>query len=47
MCSLLYLKLTWCSGIPNIYGQLKGGTSDLGICPILLYVKLIWCSGIP
>ena len=31
MCILLYVKLIWCSGVPEIYGQL-GGTSTMGIC---------------
>ena len=31
MCILLYVKLTSCCAIPQIYGQL-GGTSALGIC---------------
>ena len=26
MCILLYLKLIWCSGIPQIHGQLEEGT---------------------
>ena len=25
MCILLYVKLIWCSGIPQIYGQLEEG----------------------
>ena len=29
ICILLYVKLIWCSGIPQIYGQLEEG--DLGI----------------
>ena len=42
-----YVKLIWCSGVPQIYGQLeKGGY----VCPrymcILLYVKLIQCSDV-
>ena len=33
MCILLYVKLIWCSGIPQIYGQLEeGDPSALGIC---------------
>ena len=48
MCILLYVKFIWCSGIPEIYGQLEEGVY---ICPgymcILLYVKLIQCSGVP
>ena len=38
MCILLYVKLIWCSGIPQIYGQLEEGG---------LYVKLMQGSGIP
>ena len=47
MCILLYLKLIWCSGITQIYGQLEGGYICPGYMCILLYVKLIQCSGIP
>ena len=43
MCILLYVKLMWCSGIPQIYGQLEEGPWSM--C-ILLYVKRKWCSGI-
>ena len=43
MCILLYVKLMWCSGIPQIYGQLEEGPWSM--C-ILLYVRLKWCSGI-
>ena len=48
MCILLYVKPIWCSGGPQIYGQLeKGGY----VCPrymcIPLYVKLILCSDVP
>ena len=32
MCIFQYVKLIWCSGVPEICGQLEGGTSDLGIC---------------
>ena len=32
MCILLYVKLIWCGGFPEIYGQLKGDTSAFGIC---------------
>ena len=31
MCILLYVKLSWCSGVPEIYGQL-GGMSAIDIC---------------
>ena len=31
MCILLYVKLIWCSGVPQISGQL-GGTCAMGIC---------------
>ena len=33
MCILLYVKLIWCSCVPEIYGVLEeGGKSALGIC---------------
>ena len=34
MCILLYVKLIWCSGIPEIYAQLEEGVgqSAMGIC---------------
>ena len=33
MCILLYLKLIWCSGVPEIYSWLEEGRiSDLGRC---------------
>ena len=31
MCILLYVKLVWCSSVPEMYGQL-GGMSAMGIC---------------
>ena len=36
ICILLYVKLLWCTGISEIYGQLEEGG-------ILLCVKIIWC----
>ena len=42
MCILLYVKLIWCSGITQMYGQLE----EVYIYPwqmfILLYVKTDW-----
>ena len=34
MCILLYVKLIWCSGFPEIYAQLEEGwgQSAMGIC---------------
>ena len=32
MCILLYMKLIWCNGFPEIYAGLEVGTSDRGIC---------------
>ena len=37
MCILLYMKLIWCSGFPEIYAHLEEGVGsvchdDLGIC---------------
>ena len=46
MCSLLYVNLIWCSGIPYIYGQLDGDICPKYMC-ILLYVKCVQCSGVP
>ena len=45
MCILQYVKLIWCSGVPQIYGQLKEGAPRY-MC-ILLYVKHIWCNSVP
>ena len=45
MCILIYVKLIWCSGIPQIYFQLEKG-GPWYMC-ILLYVKLLCCSGFP
>ena len=52
MCILLYVKLIWCSGFPEIYAQLEEGVGSVchGFICILLYVKhigLFWCSGFP
>ena len=32
MCILLYVKLMRCNGVAEIYGQLEGGPSAMGIC---------------
>ena len=40
MCILLYVKLLWCSGIPDIRGQLVGGTSALNICAFCYMLPL-------
>ena len=45
MCILLYVKLIWCHGIPQIYFQLQKG-GPWYMC-ILLYMKLLQCSSIP
>ena len=50
MCILLYVKLTSCCGIPQIYGQLQGYICPGYMCILLhvtLYLELICCSGIP
>ena len=46
MCFLLYVKLIWCSGFPEIYGGLEEGVGSVchGYMCILLYMKLICCS---
>ena len=45
-CMLLYMKLIWCSGFPEISAQLEEGVES--VCHgILLYVKLLWYMGLP
>ena len=45
MCILLYMKLIWCHGFPEIYAQLGG--QIWAQCAFCLYMKLIWCHGFP
>ena len=49
MYILLYMKLIWCSGFPEIYVQLEEGSLG-SVCHrymcILLFMKLIGCSGV-
>ena len=40
MCILLCVKLIWFSGMPYIYGQLEGSTSDLSICVFCYMLNL-------
>ena len=48
LCILLYIKLIWCSGVSEIYGEMwKMGYLWPGYMCILLYVKLIWCCVLP
>ena len=44
MCILLYVKLIWCSGFPEIYAQLGGSVCLLYVC-IFLYVQFMQCTG--
>ena len=46
-CILLYVKLIWPSGIPQIYDQMEGWYICHEYICTLLYVKRIWCSGVP
>ena len=48
MCILLYMKVVWCSGVAEIYGQLDEGMGSVchGYMCILLSVKLICCSDV-
>ena len=51
MCMLLYMKLIWCSGFPQIYAWLEEGVSVslpwwLRYMYILLDMKLLCCSGV-
>ena len=45
---ILYVKLTGCDGVAEIYGQLEEGVGPVyhGYMCILLYVKLIGCNGV-
>ena len=48
MCILLYVKLIWYSGFPEIYAPLEVGVGSVCyryMC-ILLYVKVIGCNGV-
>ena len=50
MCIVLYMKLIWCNGFPDIYAQVEEGVGQLaiGICTLCyLYMKLMWCTGFP
>ena len=42
------MKLMQCSGLPEIYAQLRGvHLPDMNTVCILLFMKLIWCNGFP
>ena len=41
MCILLYMKLIWCNGFPEIFAQLEEGGSGQSV------MKLMQCSGLP
>ena len=43
MCIVLYMKLIWCNGFPEIYAQLEEGwgQSIMGICE-LCYMSQAW-----
>ena len=50
MYIVLYMKLIWCNGFPEIYGSLEkgvGGSICYGYMCIVLYMKLIWCNDFP
>ena len=46
---VLYMKLIWCNGFPEIYARLEEGVWSIchGYMCIVLYTKLIWCNGSP
>ena len=48
-CMVLYMKLIWCSGFPEIYAQLEEGVGSIchGYMCIVLYMKLIWYHSFP
>ena len=39
LCIVLYMKLMWCHGFAEIYAQLEGGQSAIGICA-LFYIYI-------
>ena len=51
VCIVLYMKLIWCHGFPEIYAQLEAGGGSIChsyMCNVLyIYMKLIWCNGFP
>ena len=51
ICALcyIYMKLIWCNGFPEIYGQLEEGVGSIchGYMCIVLYMKPMWCNGFP
>ena len=40
MCIVLYMKLIWCNGFPEIYAQLEDGVGSIchGYMCIVLYI---------
>ena len=46
---MLYMKLIWCNGFPEMSGQLEEGVGSMchGYMSIVLYMKPIWCHGFP
>ena len=49
MCIVLYMKLIWPNGFPEIYAQSEEGVGSIchGYMCIVLYMKLIWHNGYP
>ena len=49
MCIVLYMKLIWCNGFPEIYAQLEEwvGSMCYGCMCIVLCMKLISRHGFP
>ena len=53
MCILLYVKLIWCSGIPEMYGQMEeGGHGTCAFCSmcnffgvVIFYTSIVDCRG--
>ena len=44
MCIVLYMKLVWCHGFPEICAQLEEGVGSIwhGYMCIVIYMKLMW-----
>ena len=47
LCILLYVKLSWCSGLPKIYDQLEEGRVGSVCTGICAYCYMCKCSGLP
>ena len=49
MCTVLYMKLIWCDGFPEICARLEEWVGSIchGYMCIVLYMNFIWCNEFP